>query len=94
MVDYFSHDAYEKAVQTPYLVAHTNKDLYKAAYTVKSAVPANVLFYLSKIVGPKSLKKDAKEFKMYVDKCKEIAVQFGYFMNNEWIFDNATALII
>ena len=94
MIDYFAHDAYENAISTPNLVAHTNKEMYKAAYTVKSAVPANVLYYLSRIAGPKKLKKDAKEYLMYVNKCKEIAIQFGYFMNNEWIFDNATALTI
>jgi hypothetical protein len=56
------------------VVAHTNNQTYKAAYTMKSVVPANMLYYTSKIVGGKKLKKDAKEFLMYVNKCKEIAV--------------------
>ena len=43
-------------------------------------------------IGSKKLKKDAKEFLDYVYKCREIGEQFGYFMNNEWIFDNATAI--
>ena len=79
---------------TPNVVAHTNQKMYNAAYTVKSAVPANIFYYLSKVIGPKKVKKDAKEYLTYVNKCKWIAVMFGYFMNNEWIYDNATALTI
>jgi hypothetical protein len=59
MDNQFAHDSYDNAVMAPKLTAHTNSQSYKLAYTVKSVVPAKALFYLSKVIGTKKMKKDA-----------------------------------
>lgn len=61
---------------------------------MRSKVPANTWFYASKVVGSKKSKKNAKVYLDNVKKCNDLANQFGYFMNNEWIFDNASAGLI
>ena len=61
------------------------------AFKLRSEVPANTLYYLTKVIGTKKMRNSASEFRDYVNKCKQIAVDFAYFMNNEWIFDNASA---
>lgn len=76
----------------PTMNVHTNQQIYKTTFALKSQIPANALYYISKIVGPKKAREGAKEFLTYVNKCGEIGSDFAYFMNNEWIFDNSTVL--
>jgi len=62
------------------------------AFKLKSDLPSKSLFYITRVIGSKKMKSDAKEYKDYVEKCRMIGVQFAYFMNNEWIFDNPSVM--
>ena len=88
---YWARDAYENAIAHPKLHAHTNARSYRMAFRLRSEVPASTLYYLTKIIGTKKMHQGAGEYRDYVGKCRQIAVDFAYFMNNEWIFDNASA---
>lgn len=36
----------------------------------------------------------SKEYLAQIDKCKVIGTKFSHFMNNEWIFDNASTTML
>mmetsp|Transcript_1240 Transcript_1240/g.1442 ORF Transcript_1240/g.1442 Transcript_1240/m.1442 type:complete len:178 (+) Transcript_1240:1195-1728(+) len=61
------------------------------AFRMKSEIPTKTMYYLTKVIGTKNMKKNMGELKDYVAKCKDIGEQFAYFMNNEWVFDNMYA---
>ena len=92
LTQYWARDQYDHAVRQPLLRAHPNEKQYKMAFKLKSEVPTKTYYYISKIIGTKNMKKNAVEMREYVHKCRVIGKQFAYFMNNEWVFDNATSL--
>ena len=67
---------------------------YKIAFKLKSEIPTRLLYVLSRVIGSKKMKKEVAELKDYVEQCRQIGLQFAYFMNNEWIFDNASAFML
>ena len=91
LVKHWERDPYEKAVMKPVMRAHTTDKSWQLAFKLNSEIPSKALYYISK-VGNKKMKSDAKEFRECVKKCKEIGLQFAYFMNNEWIFDNPSTI--
>lgn len=54
------------------------------------SLPANAYYYLTRYIGTKSMAKKGQEARDAINKCRQIGIQFAYFMNNEWIFDNAS----
>jgi len=51
-------------------------------------------YYMTKILGSKQTKQMSKEYVAQIDKCKVIGSKFSHFMNNEWIFDNASTTML
>ena len=88
---YWAKDPFDNAIAAPCLSAHPTDRAYKRAFRYKSELPTNALYYFTRIVGTKKVKQDVAELKAYVAQCKQIGIQFAYFMNNEWIFDNPSA---
>ena len=51
-----------------------------------------MMYHTTKYIGTKSLQKKAEKYKEGIEKVEEIGKLFSYFILNEWIFDNHTAL--
>ena len=66
IVSYWERDPYEKAIRQPQLNAHLNNRSYKMAFKLKSEIPTNALYYVTKVFGSKKMKKDVLELKQYV----------------------------
>jgi hypothetical protein len=81
-------DSFDNAIKKPHVTAHNSKRAYNLAFKLKSEIPTQTLYYLTKVFGSKSTKAKVNELKDYVKQCQKIGEEFEYFMNNEWIFDN------
>ena len=91
---YWENEPLEQAISKPQLTAHTNQKSYEMAFKLKSELPALGYYYMTKILGSKQTKKISKEYKKQIEQCKIIGSKFSHFMNNEWIFDNASTLTL
>ena len=94
IISQWEKDPFDKAIRPPALNAHLTNRSYNLAFKFKSELPTNALYYLTKVLGTKKMKKDINELRGYVAQCKQIGIQFAYFMYNEWIFDNPKAMIL
>lgn len=63
---YVAIDSFDKAVMKPKLTPHVNQRLYEWSFKLKSEIPSNALYFLSKVVGSKKTKADVKELRDYV----------------------------
>ena len=88
---YWAKDPFDNAIAAPCLNAHPTEEAYERAFRYKSELPTRALYFITRILGTKKVKQDVAELKEYVAQCKQIGIQFAYFMNNEWIFDNPSA---
>ena len=94
LMQYWKEEPYDNAIRTPYIRAHNSQQKYKMAFKFYSEYPTKTLYIATRLLGTKKIKKDVKELRFYVGECKKIGEQFAYFMNNEWIFDNASAIAL
>ena len=75
----------------PRIKSHNNDLAYKIAFKLKSEIPSLKYYYLSKLIGTKNMRKNSKEILQQVEKSRIIGEGFSFFLNHEWVFDNASS---
>jgi hypothetical protein len=71
---HWARDPYEKAIRAAEIRAHNTDKSYQLAFKLKSDLPSKGLYYITKVLGNKKQKADAKELVQYVAKCKQIGL--------------------
>jgi hypothetical protein len=90
--EYWRRDPFEKALCVPSLRTHKDEKSYKQAFKLYNEIPIKSWYYVARIFGSKKMKTNATDYVVYMNKTKELVSHFAYFMNNEWVFDNPSAI--
>lgn len=57
---------------------------------MRSVVPTEILYYLSKVFGSKQFKEDITELRSAVEQCYWVKEELTWYVTHEWIFDTST----
>lgn len=58
---YWAHDQYEKAIKAPKVHAHTDNRSYEMAFKLRSQIPSQAYYYMTRIIGSKQMAIDAAD---------------------------------
>ena len=89
MVRYQNNFPYEKRAGPAQITFHTDQKQYKRVFKYRSQLPAEGLYYLTRVFGTKSFADKIVELRDGVRQVKEGNKVFKFYMDNEWVFDSA-----
>lgn len=67
---------------------------YERNFRYKSQLPAQALYYLTRVLGSKKFANDVVELKAGVEQVRQANNSFKFYVQNEWVFDNGSSQML
>jgi hypothetical protein len=84
---YIGRNLFDKIVSVPSMDIYQHKNAHRAAFFFKRVIPAKGYYYLSKMVGTPTMKKNSKKLLKALELSEMLQTNFTHFMTSEWIFE-------
>mmetsp|Transcript_41764 Transcript_41764/g.55028 ORF Transcript_41764/g.55028 Transcript_41764/m.55028 type:complete len:292 (+) Transcript_41764:692-1567(+) len=92
MTKYQNNFPYEKRAGPASITIHRNSQKYERTFKLRSQVPTQVLYYMTRVLATRQLASDVKELKEGVESVRLANITFAHYTYNEWVFDNANSM--
>ena len=90
MIAYQNNFPYEKRAGPAQLTMHKDVKIYKRTFKLRSQIPTQALYYLTRVLATKQLAADVVELKKGVEDVRKANETFKFYTLREWVYDNAT----